>query len=147
MHRGTAAAMSSSLRSAGARQASLAEVYLPAGQPERAVIESRRANELVPHGASLRVLGIAHEALGDLPTSASRFEAGIEFFKARGAESDEAELLWHLGRVRRLLGDDNGARKALFAAMIRYRRLGYAEADQVLAEISYVTEVLTQQDA
>ncbi|MFJ1767426.1 BTAD domain-containing putative transcriptional regulator [Amycolatopsis sp. NPDC088138] len=125
----------------------LAEAYLLAGQPERALAESRRAQELVPHGASLRVLGLAHEALGDLQVSASHLEGAVEFFKARGAELDEAELLRHLGRIRRLLGDANGARKALTAAMVRYRRLGYAEADEVLAEISGLTEAILQQDA
>nr|WP_279588774.1 BTAD domain-containing putative transcriptional regulator [Actinophytocola oryzae] len=113
----------------------LAEAYLLAGRPDRAVTEAARAYDQVPHGASSRVLGLAYEALGELPTSADHLTRAIAFFHDKGAELDEAESLRLLGRVRRRLGDAQGAEKALTAAMTRYRRLGYAEADQILAEL------------
>lgn len=116
----------------------LAEAYLLAGQPERAVTEAVRAYEQVPHGASLRVLGLAYEALGDLSTSEGYFDRAIRFFRDRGAELDEAESLRFLGRVRRSLGDAGGAEAALSAALARYERLGYAEAEKVQAELELV---------
>lgn len=111
----------------------LAEAYLLAGRPDKAVAEASHAYDLVPHGASLRVLGLAHEALGDLPTSEDHFARAVEMFHTQGAELDEAESLRHLGRIRKDLGDPHGAQEALSAALVHYRRLGYT--DGVLARL------------
>jgi tetratricopeptide (TPR) repeat protein len=116
----------------------LAEAYLLAGRAEKAVAEAARAYELEPGAASLRVLGLAYEALSELSTSADHFTRAVELFHTQGAELDEAESLRHLGRVRRRLGDSHGAEEALSAALVRYRRLGYADADAVLAELTRV---------
>jgi tetratricopeptide (TPR) repeat protein len=123
----------------------LAEAYLLAGRPERAAAEAARAYELVPHGASLRVLGLAYEALGDLRKGADHLGRAVKFFHGQGADLDEAESLRLLGRVRRFLGDAGGAQEALSTALAWYRRLGYAEAEQVLAELTRAAEPVARQ--
>lgn len=114
----------------------LAEAYLLAGRPDRAVTEASHAHELVPHGASLRVLGMAHEALGDLPAAAAHLRDAIASFHAEGAEFDEAEATWRLGRVLGALGDQAAARQALSDALVRFDRLGYAEAERIRDELA-----------
>jgi hypothetical protein len=88
----------------------------------------------------------SYEALCESAASLFRLLGG-QPDRPAGDPLDEAESLRLLGGVRRGLGDPSGAEEALSAALSRYERLGYAEAEQVLAELDRLRRitVLVQQ--
>ncbi|MDT3719623.1 tetratricopeptide repeat protein [Pseudomonas oryzihabitans] len=80
----------------------LGKGYLDAGEPGRAVTHLARCVEFDPaYSAAWKLLGKAHEGLGDLTAAEAAWTQGLNAAQAKGDKQAEKEMTVFLRRLAR----------------------------------------------
>ncbi|MGK3201421.1 ATP-binding protein [Amycolatopsis sp. MEPSY49] len=139
--------LSGAKRNAGITLRSMARVHVDAGRFEDAV---RCADEAVSTALGLgqdldiaqafTVLALAHHRAGQAALAAIAAHQAIDSSRRCGSRHEEARAAYQLGSLAAEAGEIEDARHWWRIARDRYRELGSAEAERVVAELTAIPD-------